>query len=97
SLPDSLLASTTEELKANDIAILADGRTSDGVLRFHAALREMTSRQGIRDEISRYEAITLALIEPKGAVAGEVVPDFPPADSPLQLHLFFQTLYQRYE
>lgn len=86
-----------ETLKANDIAILDDGRTVDGIVRFHAALREMTSRRGIRDEISRYEAMTLALIEPKGAVAGNVVPDFPPADSPLQLGLFFQTLYQRYE
>jgi hypothetical protein len=42
-------------MKANDIAVLEDGTTVDGIVRFHAALREMTSRRGIRDEISRYE------------------------------------------
>jgi hypothetical protein len=41
--------------------------------------------------------MTLALIEPKGITAGSIFPGFPPTDSPLQLPLFFQTLYQRYE
>jgi hypothetical protein len=63
----------------------------------HAALREMTSRRGLRDEISRYEAMTMALIEPRGANAGGVIGGFPPIDSPLHLNDFFRTLYQRYE
>jgi hypothetical protein len=57
----------------------------------------MTSRRGLRNEISRYEAISLALVEPRGAMAGHVVPVFPPENSPLRLEKFFKTLYQRYE
>src|SRR5689334_18307893 len=85
-----------ERMKANDIAILEDGSVVDGIVRFHAALREMTSRRGLRDEISRYEAMTMALIEPRGPNAGNVFGGFPHAESPLHLSRFFQTLYQRY-
>jgi hypothetical protein len=84
-------------IAANDIAILPNGAPVEGIIRFHAALREMTSRRGVRNEISRYEAMALALIEPKGAHAGAVLSMFPPSDSPLQLDRFFDTLYQRYE
>ena len=86
-----------ERMKANDIAILEDGSVVEGIVRFHAALREMTSRRGLRDEISRYEAMTMALIEPRGEEAGSVLTDFPPPESPLHLTNFFRTLYQRYE
>lgn len=90
-------AKSVERMKANDIAILEDGSVVEGIVRFHAALREMTSRRGLRDEISRYEAMTMALIEPRGPNAGGVIEAFPPLDSPLYLSDFFRTLYQRYE
>jgi hypothetical protein len=44
-------------MKADDIAILDDGSVVEGIVRFHAGLCEMTSRRGLRDEISRYEAM----------------------------------------
>lgn len=82
---------------ANDIAIDDRGQVSDGIVRFHAALREMTGRRGIRDEISRYEAMTIVMVEPKGDDSGSVFEGFPEAESPLKLSMFFKTLYQRYE
>jgi hypothetical protein len=87
-------------IEANDIAILpGPGRetVAVGIRRFHDALSEMTSRQGIRDEISRYEAMAIVLVEPRGADAGAIFPDFPPPGSALHHERFFQTLYQRYE
>jgi hypothetical protein len=98
-VPESgdLPARTVERIAANDIAILLNGATAEGIVRFHAALSEMTGRRGIRDEISRYEAMSLALVEPKGEAAGTIVPDFPPADSLLRIERFFSTLYLRYE
>lgn len=77
--------------------MLEDGSVVEGIRRFHQALRDMTGRRGIRDEISRYEAMTMALIEPQGANAGAVLEQFPPEGSPRLLKGFFQTLYQRYE
>jgi len=81
----------------NDLAVDHRGTVVNGIVRFHAALREMTGRRGIRDEISRYEAMAMALVEPKGDVAGTALASFPGTDSPLHLEGFFQTLYQRYE
>ena len=90
-------AKTEEKIKANDVAIQEDDSVVEGIIRFHAALSEMTSRRGLRDEISRYEAMAMALIEPRGAYAGGVFEQFPPEDSPLHFSRFFRTLYQRYE
>src|SRR5262245_45620266 len=84
-------------LAANDIAMQRGGAPVEAILRFHAALRELTGRRGIRNDGSRYEAVALALIETAGAETGEVLAGFPPSDSPLQLEQFFQTLYLRYE
>jgi hypothetical protein len=97
STPETISPKAAERLKANDIAILEDGTVVEGIRRFHQALRDMTGRRGIRDEISRYEAMTMALIEPQGPNAGDVLKQFPPDNSPLLLKDFFQTLYQRYE
>jgi hypothetical protein len=85
-----------ETIKANDIAIHEDGRISDGIVRFHEALQEMTGRRGLRDEISRYEAMSIVLVEPKGAGAGSVLEAFPEADSTVRMEQFFAALYQRY-
>lgn len=81
----------------NDLAFDANGNVVESIVRFHAALSEMTGRRGIRDEISRYEAMTTVMVEPKGATAGAALNDFPATGSSLHLSLFFKTLYQRYE
>lgn len=87
----------TRQLAANDIAMQEGGAPVESIFRFHSALRELTGRRGIRDDVSRYEAVTLALIEPNGDRAGDTLVDFPPQDSPLRLEQFFSTLYLRYE
>jgi len=84
-------------LAANDIAVQRGGEPVEAILRFHAALRELTGRRGIRNDGSRYEAVALALIETTGAETGDVLAGFPPHDSPLRLDQFFQALYLRYE
>jgi hypothetical protein len=84
-------------LAANDIAVQRGGEPVESILRFHAALRELTGRRGIRNDGSRYESVALALIETVGTDAGTILAGFPPQDSPLRLEQFFQTLYLRYE
>jgi hypothetical protein len=92
-----LPASRIGRIEANDIAIRENGEPVDGIQRFHAALSELTGRRGIQDEISRYEAIALALIEPQGERAGDIFPGYPSGESPLHLEGFFTALYQQYE
>lgn len=95
TLPET--APTTRQLKANDIAIAEGGEPVRSVVRFDSALRELTGRRGIRDDVSRYESVSLALVETLGPKAGTVLSDYPPKGSPLWLGQFFQTLYQKYD
>ncbi len=88
---------TGPHMAANDIAILETGRPAETIIRFHSALGALTGRHGIREDASRYEAISLAMIDMRDGSIGEPLPDFPPADSPLRLEGFFETLYRRYD
>lgn len=93
--------STVEEvskiLSANDIALDDTGSPILSIVRFHNALVEMTGRQGIRDDISRYESIGFGLVKTRGECCGELVEDFPTPESKLNLRTFFKTLYERYD
>ena len=80
--PDS--APPKKQLAANDIAILQGGDPVEGIIRFNAALRELTGRRGIRNDVSRYEAISLAMVHMTDDNSGKLLTDFPPPDSPLR-------------
>ncbi|MDX0290296.1 hypothetical protein GOL45_30300 [Sinorhizobium medicae] len=90
-------ASAGRQLKANDIAMAVGGEPVESIIRFHSALRELTGRRGIRDDVSRYEAVSLAMVEMADADLGKLLPTYPAEDSPLRLEQFFQTLYLRYD
>lgn len=94
---DGQSVGTAKALAANDIALQADGNPVESIFRFHTALRELTGRRGIRNDVSRYEAVSLSLVHPGGNDSGKVLKSFPPADSPLRIEFFFQTLYSRYD
>lgn len=85
------------ELAANDIAITQGGEPIAGIMRFHNALRELVGRRGIRNDVSRYEAIGLGMVEMEAAGRGELLGTYPAEDSPLRLEQFFDTLYLRYD
>ena len=84
-------------LHDNDMALRPDGEPVEAVVRFHAALKELADRRGLRNDASRYEAVALALVDVRSAEAGAILPGFPPGDSPLRIERFFQTIYRRYD
>jgi hypothetical protein len=90
-------APPARQLLANDVAIRKGGEPVESVLRFHAALREMSGRKGIRNDLSRYEAVSLVMVDLAAERAGALLAGFPPADSPLRWEQFFKTLYLRYD
>lgn len=96
STPESA-QETGRSLTPNDIAMADDGAPVAGIVRFHNALRELVGRRGIRDDVSRYEAIGFGLVEMHGMHRSSLIESFPDADSPLQLTRFFETLYARYD
>ena len=86
-----------QDAQPNDIALTASGQPVDALVRFHSALTEMTGRQGVRNDMSRYEAVGMTLVETRPGVAGQLVDGFPPSDSRISLAGFFDTLYRRYD
>lgn len=79
--------------RPNDIAIGEDSTPVASLMRFHYALRGMAGRLGVRNDISRYEAVALGVVDDEGALLEE----FPPRDSTVLFRDFFRTLYRRYE
>ena len=90
-------ARPVRQLAANDIALQEGGQPVESIIRFHSALKELTGRKGIRNDVSRYEAVSLAMVEMADATAGEILQTYPAADSPLRIEEFFKTLYLRYD
>ena len=82
---------------ANDVAFTPEGEPVEALVRFHAALTEMTGRLGVRNDMSRYEAVGMAMVDTRNGVAGALVERFPPDDSRIAFARFFDTLYRRYD
>jgi hypothetical protein len=82
---------------ANDIAIQDDGAVVSTIQRYHDAMARITNRNDLRDDVSRYEAVAIALVHPRGDNVAEVVGDYPLAASPLALSRFFDRLYEMYD
>ncbi len=90
-------ASPAVQLAMNDIAIRKGGEPVEGLVRFHAALQDLTGRRGIRNDLSRYEAVSLAMVEMTGEQLGTISQSFPASDSKLRFEQFFKQLLLRYD
>jgi hypothetical protein len=83
--------------KPSDRMLDEGGGPVASIIRFHNALRELVGRRGIRNDVSRYEAIGFGLVEMEGASKSSLLASFPEEDSPLNLTGLFDTLYLRYD
>jgi hypothetical protein len=91
-------AIATSAMAQNDVVLQEDGSPVESLLRFDYALRGMTGRRSIRNDVSRYEAVALGLVDTAETLTpGRISADFPPSDSPIRLERFFATLYARYD
>ena len=86
-----------EGIGANDIAVDASGSVVASIQRYHDVLLGLTGRRLIRDEFSRYETVSLALVDPLAGPTGHVVENFPTSESVLRAERFFPALLQTYD
>ena len=103
-MTEEVLAGTDDEeaepmevMAKNDVALTEGGEPIAGIIRFHNALQELTGRHGIRDDISRYEAVALSMVDMRADARGEASTLYPDEHSRLRLERFFDTLYLRYD
>ena len=87
----------TPGLAANDIAVNDRGEVVQAIRRYHDVLIGLAGRRFVRDDFTRYEAVSLALVNSQQATAGTIFEGFPANDSPLSLSAFFETIYRTYD
>ena len=91
---DIVRASAAGDVAANDIAIRNDGAVVDSIERYHDVLLGLAGRRGIRNDITRYESLGLALVQPRPA---SILTAWPPAESPLRFEQAFDRMFREYD
>lgn len=86
-----------EVASRNDVAIEAGGNVIEGIVRYHDAIARLTGRQDVRDDVSRYESVCLALVDTSAEMRGTICESFPAASSLIRFDRFFDTLYRVYD
>ena len=89
-----LKADDAGNVAANDIAVRGDGEVVESIARYHDVLLGLAGRDGVRNDISRYEALALAMVDPEGRA---VLADWPAASSPLRIDGFMGAIYRAYD
>ena len=89
-----LKADDAGNVAANDIAVREDGEVVESIVRYHDVLLGLTGRDGVRNDVSRYEALAMAMIDPESRA---VLADWPLAPSPLRIDGFMDAIYREYD
>jgi len=84
-------------IEPNDVSVDEDGNVVEAVVRYHDILCGLAGRELVRNEISKYEAIGLLMVEGHGTHVGTVFRDFPPSDSQIAFGDFLPRLYRVYD
>jgi hypothetical protein len=92
-----LEAGADGNVQHKDLALDAHGRVTDFITNYARAMTRLTGRRDLRDDVSRYEAISVILASPYPEDAGGIDNTFPGANSPLGFSMFFDTLYTQYD
>jgi len=84
-------------MRRPDLALNDEGHPQPCIIRYHQALSGLTARNGIRDDVSKYETVALSLVNAGDADLGMLNTDYPPQTSPLRFEQFLQTVYTQYD
>jgi hypothetical protein len=87
----------TPKVSVNDVAIGSEGTVVPSIARYHDVLLGLTGRLLVRNELSKYEAVSLAMIDPVAGPHGHLSQSFPPAATVLRAEHFFPALLKRYD
>jgi len=81
----------------NDVGVLRDNNISPQILRYQAALSEMTGRRFVRNDYTRYESVGIILVENGRGIPEIISDEFPAGGSPLRIESFFPRLFETYD
>ena len=81
-------------IKTADVAVHEDDSIAEGIKRYYESVLGLTCRSGIRNDLTRYESLALALIQPRPPT---IAATWPPAESPLRFEQLFDRMYREYD
>ena len=93
----SLLHTPDGMIRKEDLAIDQSGQPVPGLIKYHLALSGLALRRGIRNEVSKYEAVALTLVNADDDHLGEIYDAYPSEDSPVHFDSFMRTVYEQYD
>ncbi len=91
---DFLEAEADGTIKTPDVAVHDDESITEGIKRYYESLLGLTGRSGIRNDLTRYESLALALIQPRPPA---IATEWPPGESPLRFERLFDRMYREYD
>jgi len=91
-----LAADADGNIRGNDVALRND-EPVDALVRYHDVMSQLTGRRGVRDDVTRYESVALALVTRPDEASTGIFDAWPRADSPLHIGRFFDMLYREYD
>lgn len=95
--PAFLKPDANGNVQAEDVAIRKDGNPSESIVRYHQVLSRLTSRKDIRNEVSKYEAVALAMVGVDPKRPGDLLETYPAIESELHFSRFFARIYDQYD
>jgi len=80
-----------------DVAVADNGEIVSNIFKYAAAVSRLSGRKDLRNDVSRYEAASVMLIEAEAGKEGEFFTGFPDPRSSIAFDSFFATLYNQYD
>jgi hypothetical protein len=84
-------------IRIQDIAINQQGEPTMMIKRYYHALAGLTGRFGIRNAVSKYEAVALTIVDVDAASFGQIFDQYPPKASALHWERLMEDIYRHYD
>ncbi len=85
------------DVPKSDWCLDASGEAVSAVARYHDVLARLTDRQDLRDDPTKYEAVSLILASTDPGFEGTPISTYPTIESTLHFATFFERLYRAYD
>lgn len=86
-----------DNVAANDVFVLKDGTVSENINRYHDVMVRLSGRVDIRNDVSRYEAVSLIAAETSPEKQKDIKDSYPFTSSPLHFNNFLSAIYTKYD
>jgi len=86
-----------DQIPTNDVVVLKTGHVAEPIRRYCELMSRLAGRNDIRDVTTKYEAVSICLVDPRDKSVGEIINERLSAVGLLDVDQFFSRLYDQYD